>query len=264
MPADPIIVAVDAERTAWLTLNRPEVHNAFDDAQIVRLTDALRDLGDDPDVRTVAVTANGKSFSAGADLNWMGRMAEYTFAENVADAEKLAEMLETLNHLPKPTVAVVQGPAYGGGVGLVAACDIAVASREAARFALTEVRLGLIPATISPYVIAAIGQRQARRYFLTGEAFDADEAQRIGLVHVVAPAAALLDAAREVLKALAAGAPGAQAASKDLVRAVAGRPTDPHMIRDTAERIAAARASDEARERIRAFLEARRSTDKER
>lgn len=264
MSADPIIVAVDAERTAWLTLNRPEVHNAFDDAQIARLTDALRKLGDDPNVRTVAITANGKSFSAGADLNWMGRMAEYTFAENVADVEKLAEMLDTLNRLPKPTVGVVQGPAYGGGVGLVAACDIAVASREAARFALTEVRLGLIPATISPYVIAAIGQRQARRYFLTAEAFDADEAQRIGLVHVVAPAAALLVAAREVLKTLAAGAPGAQAACKDLVRAVAGRPTDPHMIRDTAERIATARASDEARERIRAFLEARRSTGKER
>lgn len=191
-------------------------------------------------------------------------MAGYTFEENVADARALAEMLETLHRLPKPTVAVVQGPAYGGGVGLVAACDIAIASREAARFALTEVRLGLIPATISPYVIAAIGQRQASRYFLTAEVFDAEEALRIGLVHVLAPNASLHDAAAEVLKALAAGAPGAQAASKDLIRAVAGRPVDRDMIRDTAERIATARASDEARERVRAFLEARRGIGKER
>lgn len=264
MSGDPIIVDVDAAGTAWLTLNRPEVHNAFDDAQIVRLTEALRAIGNDRAVRSVAVTANGKSFSAGADLNWMRRMAGYTFEENVADAEALAEMLDTLHRLPKPTVAVVQGPAYGGGVGLVAACDIAIVSQEAARFALTEVRLGLIPATISPYVIAAIGRRQATRYFLTAETFDADEALRIGLVHVVAPAAGLRDAAAEVLKALAAGAPGAQTASKDLVRAVAGRPIDASMIRDTAERIATARASDEARERIRAFLETRGGTGKER
>ncbi|MCW5698898.1 MAG: enoyl-CoA hydratase/isomerase family protein [Rhodospirillales bacterium] len=250
---EPIHVEVDA----WLTLNRPEVHNAFDDTLIGSLTKALRDLGRDPAVRVVALASKGKNFSAGADLNWMRRMAGNTFEENVADAMKLAEMLETLHRLPKPTVAVVQGPAYGGGVGLIAACDIAIAAKDAARFALTEVRLGLIPATISPYVIAAIGQRQATRYFLTAETFDAADAVRLGLVHIAVPAEALAATAQTVLTSLAACAPGAQAACKELVSAVAGRPVNTAVIRDTAERIAKARASDEARERIGAFLEKR-------
>ncbi len=168
---------------ATLTLNRPEVHNAFDDQLIAELTARLRELDHTADVRVVVLAGNGKSFSAGADLNWMKRMAGFSEGENLRDAVALADLLHTLRALTKPTIARVQGAAYGGGVGLVAACDIAVASL-AASFSLSEVRLGLIPAVISPYVIAAIGERQARRYFLTAERFDAQEALRIGLVHV--------------------------------------------------------------------------------
>jgi methylglutaconyl-CoA hydratase len=259
MSEQAIITEIDAEGTGWLTLDRPEVHNAFDDTLIARMAEALAALGGDPNVRAVVLAARGKSFSAGADLNWMRRMGGYSHAENIADAMGLAELLRTLDELPKPTIARVQGPAYGGGVGLVAACDIAIAAEDNARFALTEVKLGLIPAVISPHVLAAIGPRQARRYFVSGEVFDAAEAHRIGLVHRTVPAADLDAAVRDMLKTLAGNGRRAMAEVKELIRAVTGRPIDEAVMRDTAERIARARASDEGRERITQFLEKRKA-----
>ena len=258
MSEQAVITEVDAEGTGWLTLNRPEIHNAFDDTLIPRMAEALEALGADAQVRAVVLAARGKSFSAGADLNWMRRMGGYSFEENIDDAMGLARMLQTLDHLPKPTIARVQGPAYGGGVGLVAACDIAIAAAETARFALTEVKLGLIPAVISPHVLAAIGPRQSRRYFVTGEVFDAAEAERIGLVHRTVPTADLDAAVGDMLKALSGNGRRAMAEVKDLIRAVNGRPIDEAVMRDTAERIAHARASEEGRERITAFLEKRK------
>ena len=258
MSEQAVITEVDAEGIGWLTLNRPEIHNAFDDALIPRMAEALDALGGDAKVRTVVLAARGKSFSAGADLNWMRRMGGYSHEENIADAMGLAELLRALDELPKPTIARVQGPAYGGGVGLVAACDIAIAA-ETARFALTEVKLGLIPAVISPHVLAAIGSRQARRYFVSGEVFDAAEAHRIGLVHRVVGAADLDAAVGDMLKSLAGNGRRAMAEVKELIRAVTGRPIDQAVMRDTAERIASARASDEGRERITAFLEKRKA-----
>jgi methylglutaconyl-CoA hydratase len=258
MSEQAVITEVDADGTGWLTLDRAEVHNAFDDVLIARMTEALAALGGDPKVRAVVLAARGKSFSAGADLNWMRRMGGYSRDENIADAMALAGLLRTLDELAKPTIARVQGPAYGGGVGLVAACDIAIAA-ETARFALTEVKLGLIPAVISPHVLAAIGPRQARRYFVSGEVFDADEAHRIGLVHRVVSAADLDTAVRDMLKTLSGNGRRAMAEVKQLIRAVSGRPIDEAVMRDTAERIARARASDEGRERITQFLDKRKA-----
>ncbi|MBM3538641.1 MAG: enoyl-CoA hydratase/isomerase family protein [Alphaproteobacteria bacterium] len=250
---------IDGRGAATVWLNRPEVHNAFDDTLIATLTGELRRVEADEKVRVVVLAGRGKSFSAGADLGWMKRMAGYTEAENRRDAEALAELLRTLNFLGKPTIAAVQGNAYGGGVGLVACCDIAVAV-EAASFALTEVRLGLTPATISPYVVAAIGERQARRYFLTAEAFNAHEAQRIGLVHQTCKPDELPLIVAQIIDSLVACGPAAQAAAKDLVRRVARAPVDAGMIADTARRIAEIRVSPEGREGIAAFLEKRKAT----
>lgn len=256
MSAHPLRVEVE-DGVGWLTLDRPEIHNAFDDVLIVAMTDVLRSLEADAAVDVVVLRAEGKSFSAGADLNWMRRMAGFSHGENVDDALRLAEMLQVLDTLAKPVVALVQGPAYGGGVGLVAACDIVVAARETASFALTEVRLGLVPGTISPYVLAAMGARAARRWFLTGERFDAETALRLGLVHEVVAATDLEDAALRILTALRDGGPGAIADAKRMIRSVAGRPVDTDLMRETAEWIARARASDEGRERVGAFLERR-------
>jgi methylglutaconyl-CoA hydratase len=250
-----VLAEVDADGTGWLILNRPHLHNAFDDELIARLTSDLQAMAADAGVRSVVVAANGDSFSAGADLAWMRRMASASRDDNVADAMRLAEMLRTLDRLPKPTLALVQGSAFGGGVGLVAACDIAVAAGDRARFALTEVRLGLIPATIAPYVIRAIGPRQARRYMLTAETFDAEEARRLGLVHDVVPAAELRARAAAMLRDLAAGGAGALAAAKNLLADVAARPLDDAMVRHTAEVIASMRGSDEAKARITRFLD---------
>jgi methylglutaconyl-CoA hydratase len=253
---DAVLLDVDANGRATVTLNRPEVHNAFDDALIARLTEAFEALGKRADVRAVVLAANGKSFSAGADLSWMRRMAGYSEAENRADAEQLARLIHVLDALPKPTVARVQGAAIGGGVGLVAACDVAIAS-EAASFALSEVRLGLIPAVISPYVIGAIGPRQARRYMLTAERFDAVEAKRIGLVHDAVPAANLDEAVDAVVVALLLGGPEAVRESKALARDVGGSPDDATRA-DTARRIARLRASPEGKEGVSSFLEKRK------
>ena len=257
MTESPILVEIDDTGSGWITLNRPRVRNAFDDATIAALRDALGRLEGEPAVRAVAIRAAGPSFSAGADLNWVRRMAGNTVAENLDDARALAALLATLAGLGKPTMAVVQGATFGGGVGLVAACDIALASQDAV-FSLSEVKLGLIPATIGPYVLAAIGERHARRYFVTGERFAAAEALRIGLVHEVAPADALADRAQAMLAGLAANGPAAMAAAKTLIRAMANRPVDAAMREDTARGIAEIRASEEGREGVAAFLEKRR------
>ncbi|MFQ6017363.1 MAG: enoyl-CoA hydratase/isomerase family protein [Kiloniellaceae bacterium] len=248
---------IDDDGIARITLTRPEVHNAFDDTLVGELTAALQGLGSDPRVRALVLAARGKSFSAGADVKWMQRMAGYTEQENLEDARALAGLMATLNGLAKPTMALVQGPALGGGVGLVACCDIAVAA-ETASFCFSEVKLGLIPAVIGPYVVAAIGERAARRYFLTAERFSASEAQRLGLVHEVVPDEALEDAGRKILKALLSGGPEAQVEAKALILAVANRRPDEALIEDTAARIARRRASDEGREGIAAFLEKRK------
>lgn len=241
-----------------ITLNRPERHNAFDDALIAELTDAFRSMEAEDGIRAVVLSSAGRSFSSGADLHWMRRVAGASQEENKRDAMALAALMRTLSELKKPTVARVQGPAYGGGVGLVAACDIAIAAFDA-QFALTEVRLGIIPAVISPYVIGAIGERKARRYMLTAERFSAAEAYRIGLVHEIVPGEAELDeAVGEIVDTLLANGPAALGECKTLIKAVANRPITPEVILDTAQRIARVRASAEGKEGMAAFLEKRK------
>lgn len=239
-----------------ITMARPEKHNAFDDGLIADLSAAFDAAGRDDAVRVVVLEGEGKSFSAGADLGWMQRMADYSDAENLEDARKLAHMVRVLNELPRPTIARVQGAAFGGGVGLVAACDIALAS-QAASFCLSEAKLGLIPSVISPYVVEAIGARAARRYFQTAERFDADTAHALGLVHEVVPRERLDRRLDEVISILLDNGPAAMAASKDLIRRVASGPVDDAMVEDTAQRIADIRATDEGREGVQAFLEKR-------
>lgn len=257
MTENTILTDIDERGVARLTINRPELHNAFDDLLIAELTAELKSLEANPLVRVVQLAGSGKSFSAGADLSWMRRMAGYSNEQNLADAAGLAELMRTLDRLSKPTVAMVQGAAYGGGVGLVACCDVALAVGQAS-FCLSEVKLGLIPAVISPYLVAAIGSRAARRYFLTAEAFDAVEAQRIGLVHeVVVDQERLEDAAERLTAQLLKNGPAALSAAKDLLQRVSRGIVDDEMIADTAGRIAAIRATDEGREGLAAFLEKR-------
>ena len=252
-----ILTKIDPRGIATLTMNRPEIHNAFDDTLIVALTQELKRLEADASVRVLVLRASGKSFSAGADLGWMRRMADYSREENLADALALASLMQTLNTLKKPTVALVQGAAYGGGVGLVACCDIALANRRAT-FCLSEVKLGLIPAVISPYVVEAIGARAARRYFQSAEVFDAAEAHRLGLVHEVVAAEELEVAAERLVGALLNNGPCAMVAAKELVARVCSGPIDESMIRDTAGRIAGTRASAEGKDGLSAFLEKRK------
>ncbi len=243
---------------ATITLNRPEVDNAFNDELIELLGETIVDVGHQEGVRAVVIAAAGKSFSAGADLNWMKRAAHFTEEDNREDSQVFAEMLRNLYTMPKPTIALVQGPAYGGGLGLIAACDIAIGVR-AAKFCLSEVKLGLLPAVISPYVVEAMGPRACRRYFQTAEIFDAEEAYRLGLLHEVVEDVHLLAEARDrLIDQIMRNAPGAMADSKDLVYTVAGRPIDNHIVRETAERIAARRATDEGKEGVQAFLEKRK------
>ena len=255
MSSDAIRLEISAG-VARITMARPEKHNAFDDVLIADLTDAFERAGTDDAVRVVVLEAEGKRFSAGADLGWMERMADYSEAENLADARKLAHMVRVLNELPRPTIARVQGAAFGGGVGLVAACDIGLAS-HAASFCLSEARLGLIPSVISPYVVEAIGARTARRYFQTAERFDAEQAQAMGLVHEVVPRERLDSRLPELVGHLLDNGPAAMAASKDLIRRVASGPVDDAMVEDTARRIADIRTTAEGREGLRAFLEKR-------
>lgn len=249
------IVVRDA--VATLTIDRPDVHNAFNEQLIAELTAALRALDRDDDVRVIVLTGAGKSFCAGADLQWMQRMAGFSPAQNLADAKKLARMLAMLNRISKPTVARVSGAVYGGGVGLVACCDVGIGADDAV-FALSEVRLGLIPATISPYVIEAIGARNTRRYFVTGERFSAAKALQLGLLHETAPSAELDARVEEICRQLLAAGPRAQAEAKALIRAVAHRPIDAGVLTDTSRRIARLRASPEGKEGVEAFLAKRK------
>jgi methylglutaconyl-CoA hydratase len=246
-----------ASKVATITLNRPDVRNAFNEDAIADLTMAFDEVSQDGDVRAIVLAANGPAFCAGADLNWMKKMAGYTPAENEADALRLADMLRTIYFSPKPVVAKVQGDCYAGGMGLVAACDIVVAA-DGVHFCLSEVKLGLIPATISPYVIKAMGEQAARRYFLTAERFDAQAARRLGLAHEVVPAEQLDASVGNIVAALAANSPNAVREAKKLVRDIAGVPIDDVLLADTAERIAAIRASAEGREGVASFLEKRK------
>jgi methylglutaconyl-CoA hydratase len=242
--------------TVWL--NRPERHNAFDQGLVDELTRCLMLLSQDSAVRVIVLAGRGRNFCAGADLAWMQQQALASFDANLEDARRLASMLRALAQAPQPTVARVQGVALGGGLGLIAACDIAIASRETS-FGTTEVRLGLTPSTIAPYVIAAIGERAARRYFLTGERFDTDEALRIGLIHEIADAAALDTRLEQLLEALRAAGPQAQAHCKRLLASLRGHDAfEPQVLEQTARSIAEVRSGEEAREGIAAFFAKRK------
>ncbi len=240
--------------TIWM--NRPDLHNAFDEILIAELTAACIALDDDNDVRVVVLAGRGKSFSAGADLNWMKRAANNGIADNLNDARALAQMLRTIAEMKKPTIARVQGAALGGGMGLAAACDIAVASTKAV-FATSEVKFGIIPSAISPYVLRAIGARQAYRYFQSAERIDAARAREIGLVHEAVEPEQLEAKVQEIVDALLQGGPLSQAAAKELIRAVDGQKVNETLVEDTAHRIAHLRATPEAREGISAFLDKR-------
>ena len=243
---------------ARIWLDQPDARNAFDDVVIAELTQAFADAGAAPQVKAIVLGANGPAFCAGANLNWMRRMADYTRSENIADAGKLAAMLRTIAECPKPTIARVQGDVYAGGMGLVAACDMAV-SVDTAWYCLSEVKIGLVPATISPYVLRAMGTRASQRYFLTAERFTAAEAHRIGFVHEVVAGADALDAkVDELVKALTSASPAAVRSCKQLIADVDGREIDDALIAKTVESIADIRASDEGREGVQAFLQKRK------
>jgi len=242
---------------AVVTMARERVRNAFNESMIEELDAAFGELGSDPGVRAIVLAARGPVFCAGADLEWMARMADFTAEENRRDALQLATMLRTICQCPKPTLARVHGDAYGGGLGLVAACDMAFAARGAF-FCQSETRLGLIPATIGPYVVRAIGRRNALRYFQTAERFDSQEALRIGLVHAALPAEQLDGYIAGVLDALSQTSLAATREAKRLVHDIAEQPLTDQLLADTAERIAAARSSDDGREGVRAFLQKRK------
>lgn len=247
---------VDSQSTGHVVLNRPEKHNAFDDDMIGKLRECFDYLSSSAAARVVILRAEGKSFSAGADLSWMQRMANYDYAANLKDAQALAGMLKALRQMPQPTIAQVQGSAFGGAVGLIACCDIAIAATQC-RFGLTEVRIGLIPATIAPHVIDAIGPRWSRRLFQTGELVNADRAESIGLVHEVCNAAELFDCVAAVRDQLLGNSPRAMREAKVLVADVAGRALTDELLADTSERIASIRVSTEGQEGLLAFLEKR-------
>lgn len=255
---DVVLLNTTRAGVAVVTLNRPKVHNAFNPDVIAKLSDIFETLRTADGVRVVLVDGAGPSFSAGADLAWMRAAADWTAHDNREDAGGMGEMLRRLSTLPQVTIALVHGAAMAGGCGILSACDIAVATKKAS-FALSEVRLGIIPAVISPYVIRAIGARAAHRYFLTAERFDAATAHALGLVHaVVEDEPALAQEAERLVQQVFTCAPGAIHAAKELIAAVAGRPIDSHIISDTARRIAERRSSDEAKEGLSAFLEKRK------
>ena len=245
------------DRVATVTLNRPDVRNAFNDEVIVEMTTAFDRLGARDDVRCIVLAANGTAFCAGADLNWMRSMADYTREQNLADAGRLAAMMHAVYACPKPTIARIQGDVYAGGTGLVAACDIAISS-DAAHYCLSETRLGLVPSTISPYVIRAMGARAAHRYFLTAERFSAAEAWRMGFVHELVTAEELDAKVAMVAQALVHAGPQAVKLCKKLVQNVAGQDITPALIQMTVESIADVRVSPEGREGLQSFLEKRK------
>ena len=245
------------DKVATVTLNRPDVRNAFNDEVIAEMTLAFNTLGARADVRCIVLAANGTAFCAGADLNWMRSMADYSHAQNLADAGRLAAMLQAVYTCPKPTIARIQGDVYAGGCGLVAVCDIAVSS-DAAHFCLSETRLGLVPSTISPYVIRAMGARAAHRYFLTAERFSAAQAWRIGFVHELVTAADLDAKVFEVAQALVNAGPVAVTLCKKLVQSVAGQDITPTLVEMTVKSIADVRVSPEGREGLQSFLQKRK------
>ena len=252
-----LITTIDSRGVARLTMNRPDIRNAFNEQLIGEICEAMGRLNADANIRAIVLTGAGKAFSAGADLNMMNRAAKFSAAENKDDARRLAHMLSSIYHSPKPTVALVNGPAMGGGLGLIAACDIAIGA-DTSFFALSEVRVGLIPAVISPFVIQAITVRQARRYFLSGERFDAAEARRIGLLHKTVAADALNDELEATLNELLVCGPSSQELAKELIRKVAYRPLGDAVMEETAMMIAKTRASTEGKEGVTAFLEKRK------
>lgn len=254
--SDKLQCEIDSEGVATVTLNRPDIHNAFDDALIRELGETFDQLSQKPEIRALVLASNGKSFSAGADLNWMKRMAGYNEEDNRRDAAALAAMLHKLDTFPAPTIARVQGAAFGGAVGLVSCCDMAVAS-ERASFCLSEVKIGLLPATISPYVINAVGTRQARRYFVTAERFSAERAREIGLVSEVCPEGELDLAVQKLVNAVTDNGPRAVAMAKQLAMSMSNRVINEELQGQTSALIAAVRVSPEGQEGLSAFLEKR-------
>jgi methylglutaconyl-CoA hydratase len=255
-PSEQVLFDVDKRGVATVTMNNPDKHNAFDDRIIFALSHLFHEISKCHDINVMVLASTGKSFSAGADLSWMKRMASYSYEENLSDANALAHMLKNLNFLPQPTIAKVQGAAFGGAVGLASCCDIVLAS-EKASFCLSEVKLGLIPATISPYVVNAIGQKASRRYFQTAERFFADKAQQLGLVDEILPMEALDLAVDKMTKTLLANGPLAVRQAKQLALDVAYQDIDEALIAMTSERIAAIRVSTEGQEGLTAFFEKR-------
>lgn len=256
MNSSHLLLEKGPDGVATITLNRPDKRNAFDDSLIAALIQAFEDCDRDPGVRVMLLQATGSHFSAGADLDWMRRMARYDFADNRADALELARLMQTLHQAGKPTLARVQGSAFGGALGLIACCDIAIASEDA-RFCLSEVKLGLAPAVISPYLVAAMGERACRRYFLSAEIFDAREAWRLGLVHEVVAPQDLDQAVAAMAQRLKSNGPRAMNASKQLIRRAASLPLGPELITETAEVIARLRVSEEGQEGLNAFFDKR-------
>lgn len=256
MSENTVTIEIDPRGVATVTMSRPEKHNAFDDAVIGELRHAFDELAARDEVRVVVLASEGEIFSAGGDLGWMKRMAEYDYHHNLDDARLLADMLKSLHDLPQPTIARVQGAAFGGAVGLVSCCDMAVAS-ERASFSLSEVKIGLVPATISPYVIKAMGERPARRYFTTAERFTAREAHRLGLISEVVPDEALDEALENLLASLLQNGPSAVRQAKQLIHDIAGHDITPAMVEGTCELIARIRTSEEGQEGLGAFLNKR-------
>ena len=252
-----VITQINSRGIAQVILNNPDKHNAFDDQMIIQLTEAFHTVAANPDVRIMLLKSEGKSFSAGADLEWMKRMASYSYQQNLNDARALAAMLKALHQMPIPTIARVQGAAFGGAVGLISCCDIAVASSKAS-FALSEVKIGLVPSTISPYVIAAIGQRHAKRYFMTAERFDTNTALQISLVHETVEEQFLDDKVEQLITAILSNGPEAVVAAKQLVFAVSGKAIDSSLIEHTCEVIAGIRVSAQGQEGLSAFLDKRK------
>ena len=253
---DTVLLEVNEQGIATVTLNNPDKHNAFDDNIIKQLTDIFNEISERDDISIMILASNGKSFSAGADLGWMKRMAGYSYEDNLKDANALANMLKALNFLPQTTIAKVQGAAFGGAVGLASCCDIVIASSKAS-FCLSEVKIGLIPATISPYVVDAIGLKASRRYFQTAERFFADKAQQIGLVDEVVSPEALTDEVNAMVTTLLANGNQARRQAKKLSQDVAFQTIDDNLLKDTSERIAAIRVSPEGQEGLTAFFEKR-------
>jgi methylglutaconyl-CoA hydratase len=254
---DKVITQIDSRGVAQVTLNNPDKHNAFDDQMIIELTNAFNALAANANVRIMLLKSEGKSFSAGADLDWMKRMASYSYQQNLNDARALAAMLKALHQMPIPTIARVQGAAFGGAVGLISCCDIALASSNAS-FALSEVKIGLVPSTISPYVIDAIGERHAKRYFMTAERFDANTAVQIELVHEAVEKSLLDDKVEQLVTAILSNGPEAVAVAKQLIFAVSGKPIDSKLIEHTCEVIAGIRISAQGQEGLSAFLDKRK------